>query len=364
QELSSQEWEEVWQIWERAISRGIGLRVSAGYGQPIKHQENCLLSVHLRGQGLASKLINDEGEFRPNLFKATLRGHTLRLLGGVTNQATAEKLTKQIWGSFAGAEGAIVGQVGISFEAVNLNLSLFTYTPDYNPVNMPIFNLKEGRLDILIMKEVTDIQKMNLQSLLTRLIKFSLLLGGFGKSWRRSDHRLFYPDYLKNDDKPVIGCHWRLLKNFPQYGVVVNQLQDVTIFLNDCHSFIQRFVRTRGEQLNGNVSNWREAFHPDRVQVWGRFAEDKSDSHAIYWFHKNYQGANTIKGSSLTGQLGQIGRIWHRMYSHFEKQDKKIVLTGKYVELLTIFPDNSPASNQFLEFLENSRDFTLLWPLH
>lgn len=363
QELSSQEWEQIWQIWERAISKGIGLRVSAGYGQPISHAENCLLSVHLRGQGLASKLINDEGEFRPNLFKAALRGHTLRLLGGVTDQATAEKITKQIWGGFAGRQGAIVGQVGISFEAIDLTLSTFTYTPNYNPVNMPIFNLREGRLDILTMKNLGALQTRHLQGLVTRLIKFSLLLGGFGKSWRRVDHRLFYPDYFQNNDKPVIGCHWQLLKNFSQYGVVVNQLQDITTFLNDCYSFIQRFVRTRGEQLSSNGSNWRETFHPNNVQVWGRFAENKLDSHAIYWFHRSYQGTRTIKRSSLTGQLGRIGRIWHRMYPHFEIHDKRIKLTGRCVEILTIFPDASDQSNQFLEFLETSSEFQLLWPI-
>jgi CRISPR-associated protein Cmr6 len=363
QELSITEWEEVWQIWERTISKGIGLRVSAGYGQPINHVGNCLFSIHLRGQGLASKLINDEGEFRPNLFKAALRGHTLRLLGGVTDQATAEKITKQIWGGFAGRQGAIVGQVGISFESVDLTLSTFTYTPNINPVNIPIFNLNEGRLDILKMKILTDAQTRNLQVFLTQLIKFSLLLGGFGKSWRRVDHRLFYPDYLDNNDKPVIGCHWRLTKNLSRYSVTINYLEDITTFLNSFYTFIQRFVTSRQEQLSEQGSNWREAFHPSRVQVWGRLADSKLDSHAIDWFHGCYQGGNTIKGSDLTGRLNRIGRIWHRMYPHFEVLDQKVRSTGKYVEILTIFPDDSQTSNQFLEFLQASSDFQLLWPL-
>ena len=87
------------------------------------------------------------------------------------------------------------------------------------------------------------------------------------------------------------------------------------------------------------------------------------DSHAIYWFHRSYQGTHTIKRSSLTGQLGRIGRIWHRMYPHFEIHDKRIKLTGRCVEILTIFPDASDQSNQFLEFLETSSEFQLLWPI-
>ena len=40
------------------------------------------------------------------------------------------------------------------------------------------------------------------------LIQFAVILGGFGKSWRRADHRLFYPDYADLGYKPLIGCHW------------------------------------------------------------------------------------------------------------------------------------------------------------
>ena len=47
---------------------------------------------------------------------------------------------------------------------------------------------------------------------------FAMLLGGFGKSWRRADHRLFFPEYYPNffndtgeDRKPLIGCHWQWL---------------------------------------------------------------------------------------------------------------------------------------------------------
>jgi len=52
-ELDDSEWETIWSIWDKAIERGIGSRVSAGYGQPIKHSETKLITVNLQGKGLA-----------------------------------------------------------------------------------------------------------------------------------------------------------------------------------------------------------------------------------------------------------------------------------------------------------------------
>lgn len=92
--LDTSEWEIIWSIWDKAIEKGIGSRVSAGYGQPINHPETKLVTVNLRGQGLASQLIDKTGEFRPNTFKAALRGHTLRLFSSVTDETTAEELTR------------------------------------------------------------------------------------------------------------------------------------------------------------------------------------------------------------------------------------------------------------------------------
>jgi CRISPR-associated protein Cmr6 len=43
-----------------------------------------------------------------------------------------------------------------------------------------------------------------LENLVEKLTQFAMLLGGFGKSWRRADHRIFYPRYTKH----LIGCHW------------------------------------------------------------------------------------------------------------------------------------------------------------
>lgn len=104
-------WDEVWRIWEKALSKGLGSRVSAGYGYFEKIPSGQpLVTVGLQGQGIASTLLGKDDshaeyntpEFRPNAFKAALRGHTLRLLGGMTDEATAKYLTKVLWGGIPG----------------------------------------------------------------------------------------------------------------------------------------------------------------------------------------------------------------------------------------------------------------------
>lgn len=364
--LLENEWERIWEIWEQALDRGIGCRVSAGYGQPKKQKANTLISIDLQGQGLASQLVNKEGEFRPNMFKASLRGHCMRFFAGVTDETTAERLTKELWGGFAEKDGAIVGELGIGFEAINLSMDVFTYTPNINnrnSISMPTYNLTDGRLEILCTQKLSEEKKEHLTKFVTGLLKAALLLGGFGKSWRRVDHRLIYFQYFENNDKPLIGCHWKCIRSYQKFYVKVDKqdLSDITNFLNNFHNLTSNFVVSRQYQTCQNNGIWREAFHPNNVQVWGRIAEDIEDSEAVDWFHGNYRFNTTIKKSSLTGQMGQIGRIWHRMYPRFVLKDKKIIKTTEYVELLTIFPDKEQSTTDFLKFLENTSSFSKLW---
>jgi CRISPR-associated protein Cmr6 len=129
-------------------------------------------------------------------------------------------------------------------------------------------------------------------------------------------------------------------------------------------------------QPNNWTKDWRESWHPSNVQVWGRLANDAEDSVAVRWFHAPYQprekGLNkegAICKSSLTGKINQIGRIWHRMYpvillkNNPEDPRKAIVRpTLTYLEILTIFSDNSDKAQDFLKFLEtNPGEFQQLW---
>ena len=363
-ELDEAEWEKIWKIWENALEKGIGCRVSAGYGQSQKHSETKLVNVGLRGQGLASQLIGqngtEEGEFRPNMFKAALRGHTLRLFGGVTEESTAEELTRELWGGFAGKK-SVVGSLGIAFQAIDLYLDTYWY----GRFPMPTYELEQGNLKILCLPSVSEQERGNLKKLIIPIIKFSLLLGGFGKSWRRVDHRLVLPNYVQNNDNPMIGCHWEFTEKSTPLYYPVSQLEDITTFLNNIHNkTIKGWLKYKRKTVSNKVSNWREAWHPKKVEVWGRIAEDIEDSLAVNWFHSSYQGAKSIKGSSLTGKMSQIGRIWHRMYPRYVKnaEGKLKRKEEEYIELLTIFPDKSDEITQdFLKFLERSTAFTKLW---
>ncbi|MFK0730763.1 MAG: hypothetical protein ACFKPT_11915 [Gloeotrichia echinulata GP01] len=357
--LAETEWENIWNIWDKAIEKGIGSRVSAGYGQPVNHPETKLVTVNLRGQGLASQLLDKTGEFRPNMFKAALRGHTLRLFSGVTDENTAEELTRELWGGFAGTNGAVVGELGIAFNAVDLEMDAYPYGKN----TMPTYELNAGTLNILSMGDISTEYKKELKNLATQILRFSLLLGGFGKSWRRIDHRIFFPEYLANNNRPMIGCHWQFTQQSNKYYFPVNNLNHITNILNDVQKTVNNWLKLKGKTSSKQITSWRESFHPQKVQVWGRIAADEDDSLAVRWFHGNYKGVQSIKGSSLTGKMSQIGRIWHRMYPHYirNKEGEIKRKSREYVELLTIFPDKKDErTREFLTFLQTS-EFTKLW---
>lgn len=400
--LEDSEWEEIKNIWEKALGCGIGSRVSAGYGyvdrvnrngsvKPIENSDHILLSIHLNGEGLTPQLLLKENEldkhktpeFRPNIFKAALRGHTLRLLGGITDEKTAHNLTKKLWGGIPekgetrevvidceetleqskdNKVKAIVGSIGIHFTVEGkLHEGKHTYeqyskSGNIVTVEIPTYKLENGKLNLLKVGEV----KAELEQLIINLVKFSVLLGGFGKSWRRTHHKLFYPNYFSNNNKPMIGCHWEFAQVSEELYIPVSDLSNITEFINNIREQVTYWVQSEvtDYQPNSYVQNWREAWHPQKVQVWVRFAEN-GKSQAVQWFHDT----NRLKGSPLAGKLGQIGRIWHRMYPRYVIQDGKLTcLKGEYVEILTIFSDESNQSQQFLHFLstENS-GFKPIW---
>lgn len=366
--LASSEWDEVKRIWEKALGSGIGSRVSAGYGYVEEVQtgsDRVLASVYLNGKGVSSQLLLKAAkeyryktpEFRPNMFKAALRGHTLRLLGGVVNEAAAKSLTQKIWGGIPerGETGdAVVGYVGIDFTARQEPLlkehvyNQRTKNGKQIEVRMPTYELSNGRLGLIRVNEVQP----ELEVFLINLIKFSVLFGGFGKSWRRVHHKLFYPSYFNNRDKPMIGCHWELTDESQDFLVHPNcDLIDITNFIEEIREQAVNWIQSEfGNYQPGYAQNWREAWHPDKVQVWGRIADNAS--RAIAWFHQSYHNQQTIYKSTLTGSMGKIGRIWHRMYP----------VENGFIELLTLFPDESRQTKDFLDFLGSSRSgFKKIW---
>jgi CRISPR-associated protein Cmr6 len=358
-ELPDSEWNEIWSVWETALGYGIGSRVSAGYGQISKHEANKILSVYLKGEGLISKRVDGSTEFRPNMFKAALRGHTLRLFGGVTNEATAQALTKKLWGGFAGRDGSIVGELGISFD----------YKPDEFKLfqgQVPPFELERGQLDLLALNVKDAAREKKLRSFLIKLMKFSMVLGGFGKSWRRSSHELFFSNDNYNRD---IGCHWEFIGSAQALYVPFNSVNEIKTYFSELHQFIKQWVTTiEGKSLHAEGTNWREAWHPNRVQVWARFDNDgQAISDALDWLHSDGNQPYSLKRTHLGGRMGQIGRVWQRMYPRFILNSNNEKQRKGFVEFLTIFPEpNAQGQNQqkqitFLSYLKDQSAFQRVW---
>jgi CRISPR-associated protein Cmr6 len=376
--LEDSEWKKIWNIWEKALSTGIGSRVCAGYGQPENHTGNVIYSTHLKGQGQAAKLIDGTGEFRANIFRAGIRGHALRIFGGLTNAEMADKIVDHLFGGIKGNSGATIGLLGMSFRNSRLDMGNFG-SGNYST---PTYNI-EGELVWLLNSQLNNPEhKEALTKLVANLTQFAMVLGGFGKSWRRADHRLFHEEYYQNRYKPLIGCHWQWLgERSLLRDVQVRRLDQVGEFINKVRQSAQDWMQLQSMTPNPvQKAPWREAWHPHTVQVWGREADSKEESEAIFWLHRPYQEEirrvqpnGSIYRSSVTGQMGQIGRLWHRMYPFVRlvrnPQDPNgrpiPKTTPKYFELLTLFPDDSAESRQFVEFLKSQQNrpqgFKKLW---
>ncbi|MBE9055028.1 hypothetical protein [Sphaerospermopsis sp. LEGE 08334] len=357
--LNTSEWKKIWEIWEFALSKGLGSRVSAGYGQFQNIDSHSqLIQIHLQGQGATSKLVDGTKEFRPNMFKAALRGHTLRLLGGLTDVNTAKEQTCKIWGGFNNDDEdkqTFVGLLGIGF--------------DYQPSHIrfekekQFYQISQGKLNILCMHDNLPEQEIsNLRELSTKLVQFTILFSGFGKSWRRICHKKFYSSYFENPRKQVIGCNWEFINDSQLLYLPVNQLSDIAVFINDVQNLIKKRI-PNNKQRNPGIASWRESWYSPKVEVWGRFAEN-GKSKAIHWFHGNYDGTNSIKNPHpLSGSMGNTGRIWHRMYPRYIINSNNQIVRGQgYVELLTIFRKES-SDEKFLNFLADTdkSGFEKIW---
>jgi CRISPR-associated protein Cmr6 len=377
--LSPTEWETIWQIWEKAIARGIGSRVCAGYGHveqgEVRSPSDILLyRTQLRGQGQAPKLLDQASEFRPNIFRAGLRGHALRFFGGLTDAKTAQRLVEQLFGGVSGH--GVVGLVGMRFQESQLAMPPFQAGSSYEQTAYAV----EGELSLWLAKDLdADDQRDALKKFLEKLVQFAMVLGGFGKSWRRADHRLFFEDYYENDRyKPLIGCHWQWLGTPAlRRDVQVRSPEKLSEFIDKVQQTAQDWMRLQGiTPRPSQAADWRETWHPQRVQVWGRMADSQDDSEAIHWFHGAYQEKipgvrpeGSIYKSALVGKVSQVGRLWHRMYPRVRLkppanpgEKPTPIPTPNFLEFLTIFPDESPECDRFLEFLQGKPfGFEQLW---
>ncbi|WP_041237985.1 RAMP superfamily protein [Gloeothece citriformis] len=375
--LKDREWEIILDIWQKAISTGLGCRVSAGYGQPKKFIGNILYQTELKGTGIAAKLLDDSAEFRTNIFRAGIRGHALRVFGGLTDEKNAETVVEKLFGGTKN-NGGTVGLLSMNFQQKYPGKELGTFGSDAWEVDT--YDV-EGCLNWGLTQTLPEEQEKALKQLIQALTRFGMVFGGFGKSWRRVDHRQFYPEYYaQKQQKPLIGCHWQWNGNRALiFDVKVYKLEQVSKFINEVQEIAKHWLKLQKITITSGqyATSWRESWHQEKVQVWGRIAENEDDCRAIKWLHQPYRKEDvnfgikqgSIYKSLLTGQMSQIGRLWHRMYPVIRllkdpKNPKKPIVreTPHYLELLTIFPDDSEQTEDFLAYLSsNLSKFEQLW---
>jgi CRISPR-associated protein Cmr6 len=300
------QWQAVEGLLKQALRRGIGGKTSTGYGLPFlpKNERDYNISIYLKGQGVSPLLRSDEPEFRPNLFKATLRGHVSRLLAGV-NEQSIEKKINTLFGSTT-----YPGSVDIYY--------------DYRPIeNWNPTYILGGNL--LLSVPASD------RELIKWTLKFAYTMGGFGKGWRRVDHKKFY----RKDYDKLIGCHWKCEDTgFPNdlssWVIDVKSWQDLKKFLGDLRNFFIRSFESSQDQS----SKLKEAWHPNNVVVYAS-KEITLESQAIHFFHREVFKTTPAIGGRAPGdnRPKYVSSVWHRMLP----VDNNQFSNNQYLEIVTVF---------------------------
>ncbi|NER26529.1 MAG: hypothetical protein F6J89_02590 [Symploca sp. SIO1C4] len=314
-------WKEVETLLKKALSRGLGGKTSTGYGFPdlkskftqlpdFTQSENSL-HIPLEGSGVCSVTLTKDPEFRPNIFKASLRSHVTRILAGIcSDENRVNQTSEELFGS-----NTSEGLVKIFWEQLR-------YNSPKNGERNPTYSVV-GKLHITAPE--------NTRELIGNIIKFAYIMAGFGKSWRRVEHRQFYSWYHEN--KFAIGCHWTCSdENF----ISIQNQEDLSIFLDGLYNFIQKHWQIDSPRP---INCWRESWHPYRVVVYSQIVHE---SQAIRLFHdENFKTTPAIGGRKLGDERPTfVSCVWHRM----------LPITGnQYLEIVTLFHGGNSANSPGLE---------------
>ena len=328
QHLDDEEWLAIDATLKQALERGIGGRTVAGYGSTGKIEGEVLFQCGLEGQGPAAKLLDETPEFRPTMFRAAIRGMALRLFGGITDERTALQVVGELFGSLSREEKQNVGLLGTAYTDTQTSLGQFGSGNWAQPVFTTTGelqwrqarNLRKGE-DALLLSE-----------LVAQLHGLVMTIGGFGRGWRRPDHRIFWPGYYSSGrNKPLIGTHWQWLKpsDLPK-DVHVQSVEDLERLLMHAQGSARRWLAAVNRKP-GPAAGWREALTPDRVGIWVRQASNSDDAAVIRWFHDEPKADREgnlnpldLKKTAIGGSMNQVGRIWNRMLPlHAESGDAR-----------------------------------------
>lgn len=331
-DLQNTNWKEVERIFLQAIQHGVGGKTSTGYGlggHLVGHPSEIPkypITVAFKGRGVSPTLRSDEPEFRPNLFKATLRGHIRRLLAGVT--PSGKDVEERLFGSSSDPS-----QLQIFWQETSIK---------YDEIKKPATFSTEGILHIDIKRQESDDIKKQLEfnaqkesdlKFIEQVLMFAFVMGGFGKSWRRVSHEIFYKDYANK--KFEIGCQWELASTDLKW-LDINSIDTLKQFIEGLHTICRdRF----GSKPPSYQKTWREAWNPNCVTV---YASITRESRVVRLFHDEiFKKTPAIGGRSIVKKFNrktqkdkeQLGysHVWHRMLP---------IGNGQYLEIVTVFHSN------------------------
>jgi CRISPR-associated protein Cmr6 len=306
-------WERIKGLLKRALRPGIGGKTSSGYGIAFPPKDKYSINLKLRGTGVSALLRSNEPEFRPNLFKATLRGHTSRLLSGVSGDERAVK--QAVNRLFGGPEGP--GNLNIYWDMPSKPQFL-----NQGNENTPIYQAT-GTLRLAV--EQSDLIFCN------QLITFAFVMGGWGKSWRRAWHKgpiQWHPGFMPSYESRAIGCHWEWLDSEDIERPKLETLDDLKQFLSRVQKACKRYLNVSSE---GSL-RWKETWNPNRLAVYAALT---TDSKAIHLFHDSgFKTTPAIGGRKLGDRRPtSFSSVWHRM----------LPVQQGYLEIVTVFyGDRSP----------------------
>jgi len=325
-------WKEVKILLDQALQQGLGGKTSTGYGfaSAPNYAESGTelykqaLHINLEGTGVSSKLLSKKPEFRQNMFKAVLRGHVCRLLAGISN---SEQLVKNKTDELFGSTNA-PGKVQIYWE----NSRQPSFSLNGRKFNNPTYSI-HGNLHISTLPNELDF--------INNVLQFAFIMGGFGKSWRRTAHEIFYQEYFHQPRKFDIGCHWKC----PTYldWINVKNSENLQKFLNSLQYFCIQYLNINSVQP---LQGWRESWHPDRVLVYSNVV---SESKIVHLFHEQQfktvtavggrkKIKKTVNGREEEKEVLVPSSVWHRMLP---------LPDNKYLEIVTVFhADRTPWKRQ------------------
>lgn len=356
-ELSSSQaidWTIIERLMRTAFSYGLGGKTSLGYGflKPPQYAQTGSDAYRnarhfsFQGEGVSSLLLNRTSEFRPNLFKASLRGHLQRLFGGVCNSES--RINEAIDYFFGSNKGEGVIRLFYEFDADRNRKVIESKKTNGSPIQ-PEASRISGVLHIATSNS-DDLD------FIEGVLKFAYCMGGFGKSWRRVWHKTFHPSYQRFH----IGCHW-----------VSGDISGAVETPDALGQFLEDLHKRCGDRLavgeNVRFCNWRESFHPERVAV---FCSQRpiTKSLAIELFHNEiFKTTPAIGGRKPHRDHPEkfnppqnMSSVWHRMLP--------LKNGTEYLEIVTVFhgdhtPWNRNRESQLLPFVQKleNQGLKLTW---